>query len=147
MELPYKRPAFSRVVAAARATAAPLVFLPSDMPERASPMVGVSADVIIRAFRAQPPEAAGPRKVTADECDAAERCGGGLGRGGGEEPSAGPVRASPGACAQCGAAAGGGSAVRLSACARCKKVRYCGRACQAAHWKAGHKKTCVLAEP
>jgi hypothetical protein len=138
MELPYKRamgattfqrPAFSRVVAAARATAAPLVFLPWDMPERASPMVGVSADVIIRAFRAQPPEAAGPRKVTAGESDA------------------GPVQAGPGACAQCGAAAGGGSAVRLSTCARCKKIRYCGRACQAAHWKAGHKKTCVLAEP
>ena len=27
-------------------------------------------------------------------------------------------------------------------CAGCAKVRYCGKVCQAAHWKSGHKKQC-----
>ena len=28
-------------------------------------------------------------------------------------------------------------------CIQCKLVVYCGRDCQKAHWKAGHKKVCV----
>jgi hypothetical protein len=39
-------------------------------------------------------------------------------------------------CAVCAKAA-------LKECSRCKSVRYCGRACQKRHWKAGHKKECV----
>ena len=31
----------------------------------------------------------------------------------------------------------------LMTCARCKSAFYCSRSCQAAHWKAGHKKICV----
>jgi len=30
-------------------------------------------------------------------------------------------------------------------CGRCRKVYYCSRDCQLAHWKKGHKKTCVPA--
>ncbi|KAG2427625.1 hypothetical protein HXX76_012276 [Chlamydomonas incerta] len=30
----------------------------------------------------------------------------------------------------------------LQVCGGCKAVRYCGRACQAAHWRAGHKEAC-----
>ena len=30
----------------------------------------------------------------------------------------------------------------LKCCARCQSVRYCGVACQKAHWKAGHKAEC-----
>ncbi|KAG2488043.1 hypothetical protein HYH03_013348 [Edaphochlamys debaryana] len=33
----------------------------------------------------------------------------------------------------------------LKHCSRCKRVRYCGSACQAAHWKAGHKHDCQAA--
>jgi len=33
----------------------------------------------------------------------------------------------------------------LSACSRCKLAYYCGRECQATHWKAGHKQFCVAA--
>ena len=33
-----------------------------------------------------------------------------------------------------------------SRCARCKVVHYCGPACQRAHWKAGHKRTCTPCE-
>jgi len=39
-------------------------------------------------------------------------------------------------CAQCGCGA-------LQACARCRAVHYCGKVCQSAHWKAGHKQLCV----
>lgn len=39
-------------------------------------------------------------------------------------------------CANCGAA----GASKL--CSGCKTARYCHRACQAAHWKSGHKKEC-----
>jgi TPR repeat protein len=45
-------------------------------------------------------------------------------------------------CANCGVAeaAGGGA---LKPCSRCKAVVYCGRECQAQHWKAGgHKAVC-----
>jgi TPR repeat protein len=45
-------------------------------------------------------------------------------------------------CANCGVAeAEGGGA--LKPCSRCKAVVYCGKACQAQHWKAGgHKAVC-----
>ena len=32
--------------------------------------------------------------------------------------------------------------VPMERCSACKVARYCGRACQAAHWKAGHKQEC-----
>ena len=32
---------------------------------------------------------------------------------------------------------------RKMCCVECKAMYYCGRDCQAAHWKAGHKKDCV----
>ena len=48
-----------------------------------------------------------------------------------------PLTSSVSSCARCGAAA-----ADLKACARCKSVAYCSRECQAAHWKAGHKKNC-----
>jgi len=31
---------------------------------------------------------------------------------------------------------------RLNICTGCRAVRYCGRACQSAHWKDGHKGAC-----
>lgn len=35
----------------------------------------------------------------------------------------------------------------MSVCGRCFRIRYCGRACQAAHWKkGGHKNMCIPAE-
>lgn len=35
----------------------------------------------------------------------------------------------------------------MPVCARCRRVRYCSRACQAAHWKKGdHKKSCFKPE-
>ena len=33
--------------------------------------------------------------------------------------------------------------VTLKACTRCKATHYCGRACQTAHWKGGHRQFCV----
>ena len=42
-------------------------------------------------------------------------------------------------CAACGAAAGKG--VKLRKCARCRQVRYCSPACQAADW-ARHRAEC-----
>jgi TPR repeat protein len=45
-------------------------------------------------------------------------------------------------CANCGIAgtAGGGA---LKPCSRCKAVVYCGKECQAKHWKTrGHKAEC-----
>jgi len=44
----------------------------------------------------------------------------------------------PASCASCGE-----ERVRNS-CSLCKQVRYCGRACQAAHWKGGHREQCPL---
>ncbi len=42
-------------------------------------------------------------------------------------------------CDSCGA-----SSAALLACARCNFVSYCGKACQAKHWKAGgHKARCT----
>ena len=32
----------------------------------------------------------------------------------------------------------------LQACGGCGLLRYCGRACQAAHWRAGHKEACCI---
>ncbi len=32
----------------------------------------------------------------------------------------------------------------LRVCSRCKQVRYCSTACQAAHWKQEHKRTCKV---
>lgn len=31
---------------------------------------------------------------------------------------------------------------KLSKCGRCQAAAYCGRACQQAHWRAGHKQVC-----
>ena len=47
-------------------------------------------------------------------------------------------------CANCGVAeTAGSSSVALKPCSRCKAVVYCGRACQAQHWKAGgHRAQC-----
>jgi hypothetical protein len=35
---------------------------------------------------------------------------------------------------------------KLQACARCKLVAYCSKACQVTHWKNGHKQACVALE-
>ena len=45
-------------------------------------------------------------------------------------------------CANC-LAPDGQHGVALKACIRCKAAFYCGRACQTAHWRAGHKQFCV----
>ena len=45
-------------------------------------------------------------------------------------------------CAHC-LAPDGQHGVALKACIRCKAAFYCGRACQTAHWRAGHKQFCV----
>jgi hypothetical protein len=45
-------------------------------------------------------------------------------------------------CANCGVAEAAGSGA-LKPCSRCKAAVYCGKACQAQHWKAGgHKAVC-----
>ena len=46
-----------------------------------------------------------------------------------------PPPTSSSVCVVCGAEKAG-------LCKQCKKVRYCGRACQVADWKAGHKAVC-----
>ena len=43
-------------------------------------------------------------------------------------------------CAHCASQAPIGTS--LKSCSRCGIVLYCGRDCQLAHWKAGHKKSC-----
>ena len=43
-------------------------------------------------------------------------------------------------CANCGLASDA-----LKRCTRCLEVSYCGRECQVAAWKAGHKSVCVEA--
>ena len=48
-------------------------------------------------------------------------------------------------CAHC-LAPDGQHGVALKACIRCKAAFYCGRACQTAHWRAGHKQFCVTPE-
>lgn len=40
------------------------------------------------------------------------------------------------ACVQCGA-------IASKRCDRCKEARYCGKACQRAHWRAEHKEDCM----
>jgi len=58
--------------------------------------------------------------------------------------SAGSKLASPSrTCANCGVAETQGSSVALKPCPRCKAVVYCGKVCQAQHWKAGgHRAVC-----
>ena len=48
-------------------------------------------------------------------------------------------------CAHC-LAPEGQHGVVLRTCTRCKVTFYCGRACQTAHWRAGHKQFCVTPE-
>lgn len=170
----FQRADFTQLVTAARASTVPLVFLPNNEKEGEDSAsssahssnsdvsadrheMGVSADAIIRAFFATPsPNISQAKSSTPDEAAAVsvaqeESRGGGecLGR---SEKRSSPSEEESGGCAQCGAMVASqqgnssSSNARLSACARCKKVYYCGRACQAAHWKAGHKKTCVLAD-
>ena len=45
-------------------------------------------------------------------------------------------------CDECGVKPAAGSGAALNICGRCRQRWYCGRACQATHWKAGHKKVC-----
>ena len=53
------------------------------------------------------------------------------------------AREDPTECAHCGSAETAGGSVALKPCSRCKAVVYCGRECQAAHWKAGgHRAVC-----
>ena len=47
-------------------------------------------------------------------------------------------------CANC-LAPEGQHGVTLKACTRCRLTHYCGRACQTAHWKAGHQETSDMA--
>ena len=49
------------------------------------------------------------------------------------------------ACANC-LAPEGVHCESFLVCARCKVTYYCDRACQVAHWKAGHKKFCIAAK-
>lgn len=51
--------------------------------------------------------------------------------------SGGNKNGDPSKCANCGEGSG-----TLSLCSRCKSVRYCGRPCQVAHFKA-HKQKCL----
>ena len=39
-------------------------------------------------------------------------------------------------CANCG------KPEAANRCGRCQSIVYCSRACQASHWKSGHKKMC-----
>jgi len=45
-------------------------------------------------------------------------------------------------CATCSAIAGGVIGIFLGLRSRCKIALYCGRTCQTAHWKAGHREVC-----
>jgi len=61
------------------------------------------------------------------------------------KPHASPVVPIPctSKCANCGNAGTAGSSVALKPCSRCKAVVYCGKACQAQHWKTGrHREVC-----
>ena len=62
-------------------------------------------------------------------------------------PDASPTAAappSPDRCTHCGAWAADLAREdrKLRKCSRCQRVRYCGRECQRAHWRAGHKAEC-----
>ena len=50
----------------------------------------------------------------------------------------------PDRCTHCGASAAdlARDDRKLRRCSRCQRVRYCGRECQRAHWRAGHKAEC-----
>ena len=62
-----------------------------------------------------------------------------------------PALSPPQVCSHCGRAPGdlerGDQAAaaakgKLSGCSGCHVAKYCGRECQVAHWKAGHKTDC-----
>ena len=62
-------------------------------------------------------------------------------------PDASPTAAappSPDRCTHCGASAAdlARDDRKLRRCSRCQRVWYCGRECQRAHWRAGHKAEC-----
>ena len=44
-------------------------------------------------------------------------------------------------CAHCGKAAGP-AGEKLVQCTACRQVRYCGKPCQTAHWRAAHQAQC-----
>ena len=44
-------------------------------------------------------------------------------------------------CAHCGKAAGP-AGEKLVQCTACRQVRYCGKQCQTAHWRAAHQAQC-----
>lgn len=48
-------------------------------------------------------------------------------------------------CVRCGKS--GQAGVRMKACGKCHKARYCDAACQKAAWKAGHKHSCPAPLP
>lgn len=57
--------------------------------------------------------------------------------------SQGKQCAGPGCAHVQASAEGGGAARRFKRCSRCQVILYCSKECQAAHWKAGHRKACV----
>ena len=60
------------------------------------------------------------------------------------EPPAEPPTAPAPAAQSCCAAPGCLKEAHLK-CSRCQTVRYCSKACQVTHWKAGHSKACRAA--
>ena len=48
-------------------------------------------------------------------------------------------------CGKAGSVQKSAGARYLSKCAGCSRTRYCNKACQAAHWKAGHSVMCKRA--
>jgi hypothetical protein len=54
----------------------------------------------------------------------------------GDPDEAPPAALTPKTCASCG------SKAAKASCASCFAVVYCSKACQAAHWTAGHKSDC-----
>ena len=50
-----------------------------------------------------------------------------------------------GECANC-CAKNGKNGIVLRSCTRCQLTEYCGRPCQAAHWRAFHKQFCLTPE-
>ena len=50
-------------------------------------------------------------------------------------------------CAGCGAEQPATGGEEFKKCASCRVPLYCSKACQKAHWKAGHKRECVPAAP
>lgn len=58
-------------------------------------------------------------------------------------PHGTPTAAAVPTCAACGATAEGAGVRKLLRCSGCQVVRYCGPACQRAHWRGGHKTECA----